>query len=375
VREVSVEVAGSARLELVDGVIPLDPQKAMFEAMLSGWARQQTARFLKQDATIGPRLALVRRLVEFSGLYPWQWTPAEAEAFIAQLRSGSKPIRFSTARGYEIALRMFCEYAIDPRYGWQAECLHRFGECVTQVFHEGNSLLHLADYEGDPRRRPLTYHEVQMLFDAADGQVEQIRRRKRKGALTAMRDAAMLKTVYAYGLRRRECCCLDLADLRRNPKAAQFGRFGALFVRFGKSSRGGEPKRRTVLTVPEMDWVVPVLGQWVDEIRPLLTPGQHPALWVTERCSRVSRHGLDRAFETARQAAGLPQELDLHCLRHSYVTHLVEFGYPERFVQEQVGHAYGSTTAVYTGVSDEYRTRLVQKALRQQLGELWEAAN
>ncbi len=372
---VSAEVAGSARLELVDGVIPLDPQRAVFEAMLSGWARQQSARFLKQDATIGPRLALVRRLAEFSGLYPWQWTPAEAEAFIAHLRSGAKPVRFSTARGYEIALRMFCEYVADPRYGWPAECLHRFGECVTQVFHEGNSLLHLADYEGDPRRRPLTYDEVQALFDAADGQVEQIRQRKRKGAVTAMRDAAMLKTVYAYGLRRRECCCLDLADLRRNPKAAQFGRFGALFVRFGKSSRGGEPKRRTVLTVPEMDWVVPVLEQWVDEIRPLLVPGQHPALWVTERRGRVSRHGLDRAFETARQAAGLPPELDLHCLRHSYVTHLVEFGYPERFVQEQVGHAYGSTTAIYTGVSDEYRTRLVQKALRQQLGELWETAN
>jgi site-specific recombinase XerD len=372
---VSAEIAGSARLELVDGVIPLDPHKTVFEAMLSGWARQQSARFLKQDATIGPRLALVRRLVKFSGLYPWQWTPAEAEAFIAHLRSGSKPIRFSTARGYEIALRMFCEYATDPRYAWSAECLHRFGECVTQVFHEGNSLLHVADYEGDPRRRPLTYDEVQALFDAADGRVEQIRRRKRKGALAAMRDAAILKAVYAYGLRRQECCCLDLADLRRNPKAAQYGRFGALFVRFGKSSRGGEPKRRTVLTVPEMDWVVPVLEQWIDEIRALLTPGQHPALWVTERRSRVSGHGLDRAFETARQAAGLPEELDLHCLRHSYVTHLVEFGYPERFVQEQVGHAYGSTTAIYTGVSDEYRTRLVQKALRQQLGELWETAN
>jgi hypothetical protein len=84
---------------------------------------------------------------------------------------------------------MFCDYAADPRYGWPVECLRRFGECVTQVFHEGNSLLHLADYEGDPRRRPLTYDEVQALFDAADGQVEQIRRRKRKGALTAMRDA------------------------------------------------------------------------------------------------------------------------------------------------------------------------------------------
>jgi integrase/recombinase XerD len=69
-------------------------------------------------------------------------------------------------------------------------------------------------------------------------------------------------------------------------------------------------------------------------------------VWVTERCGRVSVRGLDRAFDEAREAAGLPSELDLHALRHSYVTHLVEFDYPERFVQDQVGHAYASTTAI-----------------------------
>ena len=31
------------------------------------------------------------------------------------------------------------------------------------------------------------------------------------------------------------------------------------------------------------------------------------------------------------------------------MTHLVEFDYPERFVQDQVGHVYASTTAIYTG--------------------------
>ncbi|MGW4380968.1 tyrosine-type recombinase/integrase [Kitasatospora sp. NPDC004531] len=81
---------------------------------------------------------------------------------------------------------------------------------------------------------------------------------------------------------------------------------------------------------------------------------------------------LDEAFETARRLAGLPDELDLHCLRHSYVTHLVEFDYPERFVQEQVGHEYASTTAIYTGVSDDYRTRLVQRALKARHAGLWE---
>ena len=49
---------------------------------------------------------------------------------------------------------------------------------------------------------------------------------------------------------------------------------------------------------------------------------------MTERCGRMSRRAINEAFEEARGAAGLDPVLDLHCLRHSYVTHLIEFGYP-----------------------------------------------
>ncbi|MER5793262.1 tyrosine-type recombinase/integrase [Streptomyces sp. NPDC001980] len=374
-REVEVsnsdDLAGSARLELVEGVTLLDPESALFEAMLSGWARQQRARFLQESQTIAPRIALVRRFAAFSGQYPWDWQPSEAEAFISHLRStADRPVAVSTARGYEVVLRLFCEFVTDPRYSWSRECLSRFGRAPQQIFHEWNSIAHVSEYEGDPRRRPLTYDEVQLLFDAADGRVENIRCRRRKGALAAMRDAALLKTIYAYGLRRQEACGLDLVDLRHNPKAVAFGRFGAVFIRYGKASRGGPPKRRTVLTVPEMDWIVPALEQWVDEVRPLFAPGRHPALWMTERRGRLSRHCANEAFAYARAASGLPAELDLHCLRHSYITHLVEFGYPERFVQDQVGHQHASTTALYTGVSDEFRTRLLMRAMEAHGDEL-----
>lgn len=72
-----------------------------------------------------------------------------------------------------------------------------------------------------------------------------------------------------YGLRRREAWGLDLADLRHNPQARQFGQYGAVFVRWGKSSNGSPPKRRAI----------------------------------------------NEAFEEAHDAAGLDAVLDLHCLR------------------------------------------------------------
>jgi integrase/recombinase XerD len=50
---------------------------------------------------------------------------------------------------------------------------------------------------------------------------------------------------------------------------------------------------------------------------------------------------------------------------------LIEFDYPEKFVQDQCGHAAASTTAIYSGVSDEYRNRLLTRALRDQHPDLW----
>jgi site-specific recombinase XerD len=50
------------------------------------------------------------------------------------------------------------------------------------------------------------------------------------------------------------------------------------------------------------------------------------------------------------------------------VTHLIEFGYPERFVQDQVGHSYASTTALYTSVSNDFKNQALKAALRRVYG-------
>jgi site-specific recombinase XerD len=59
--------------------------------------------------------------------------------------------------------------------------------------------------------------------------------------------------------------------------------------------------------------------------------------------------------------------LTLHALRHSYVTHLIEAGYDPLFVQQQVGHSYSSTTALYTSVSADYKQKVVQRMIANRL--------
>lgn len=360
------DLAGSASTLLAPGVRHLAPEEHAFEKMLMGWAIQQQSRFLK-ESTISIRRDIVRRFARFTNQYPWEWTAAEVEEFVVSQRTvKGAPVASSTARGYQNALRCFMDYVTDPRYEFPAYCHETFGQVPVQILHEWNSVKHVTNYEGDPRRRALTYDEVQTLFDAADSLIGDIRDRGRKGSRAAHRDAILLKTIYAFGLRRREAWGLDIADLRHNPAIPAYARVGGVFVRFAKSSKGSPPRRRTVKLVPEMDWLVPLMDEWIDVLRPDLGAPDHPGLWTTERRGRLALRGINDAFVTARDAAGLPEELDLHCLRHSYITHLAEFGYPERFIQEQVGHSVAASTAVYTHVSDDYSNQILLGSLERQ---------
>lgn len=147
----------------------------MFEAMLAGWAAQQLSRRLA-ETTIKRREWAVRRFAAFTNEYPWRWGPGDLEDFTAELRSGDQPRAASTIRGYHVELGLFLGFVCDQRYGWVGECEERFGTHPVQICTEWNTTRHVTDYEGDPRRRPLTATELQDLFDHADAQVARIGR-------------------------------------------------------------------------------------------------------------------------------------------------------------------------------------------------------
>jgi integrase/recombinase XerC len=69
-----------------------------------------------------------------------------------------------------------------------------------------------------------------------------------------------------------------------------------------------------------------------------------------------------------RDALGLPKALVPHSIRHSYVSHLTEDGVDRRFIQVNVGHETGSSTAIYTHVSDDFMNTALRKALAPALG-------
>jgi integrase/recombinase XerC len=153
--------------------------------------------------------------------------------------------------------------------------------------------------------------------------------------LQAWRDQALFKVKLAWGLRRTELSMLDVCDFRDVAALPEFGAFGQLHVRYRKAKRGGGPQRRSVLTV--FDWAVEVVEQYLAEIRPAFGCPEHPAMFLTERGTRIAPTYINERFAEIRAEAGLPEQLTPHCLRHSYVTHLAEAGWAQRFIQDQVG--------------------------------------
>jgi len=355
----AVELAGSALTVLAGGVSFLQPEDAVLDAMVQGWSAQQRSRLLAAT-TVENRAWTVRRFVAFTNDYPWSWRPADAEEWTSSLVA--EGLAHSTIRGYQMSVALFLAYVCDARYGWGPVCEQRFGTHPAQVFHEWNTVVHHGDSEARPDRRPLSRDELQALFDHADDQVARLAGGGRKGWLAAYRDAVLFKTIYAWGLRRREAAMLDVTDWGTNAKAPQFGRFGVLNVRYGKASRGSPPRQRTVLTV--MGWAAEAVAEWVSEIRPAYEPGAARMLWPTERASRVASSAINARFAAYRDAVGLDAALSPHCLRHSFITHQLEDGIDQLFVQQQVGHRWGSSTAGYTSVGSNYLQAALARALR-----------
>jgi integrase/recombinase XerD len=155
----------------------------------------------------------------------------------------------------------------------------------------------------------------------------------------ALRDRAMLELAYAAGLRVSELVGLtrDAVDLR-----------GHALTVTGK----GDKQR----LVPFGRAAARALATWLERGRPQLVRSgvRHEHVFVNARGGPLSRMGWWKILRAHARGAGVAARVHPHALRHSFATHLLEGGADLRVVQELLGHARISTTAIYTHLDRGY---------------------
>jgi len=215
---------------------------------------------------------------------------------------------------------------------------HRF--CLE----EGLLAVDPSDQVGAPRvpqgiPKALSESEVESLLDAVIGDTA-----------AALRDKAIVESLYATGVRISELVGLDRRDLDLED---------ALVRVLGK---GGKER-----IVPVGHSARDALTTYLARGRPDLArsrgrSGHHAeAVFLNARGGRLSRQSCWKIVRMAGDRAGLGGRLSPHVLRHSCATHMLDRGADIRVVQELLGHASLSTTQIYTKVSPE-RLRAVYEA-------------
>jgi integrase/recombinase XerD len=151
----------------------------------------------------------------------------------------------------------------------------------------------------------------------------------------ALRDRALLETMYACGLRASEAIGLELAELDLET--------GILRAR-GKGS-----KERIV---PIGSKAISTLRSYLERGRPRLVGlRDEPRVFVNQRGAGLSRQGLYKIVQRHAKSAGLEDRMSPHTLRHTFATHLLAGGCDLRSLQEMLGHADIGTTQIYTHLS------------------------
>lgn len=155
-----------------------------------------------------------------------------------------------------------------------------------------------------------------------------------------LRDAAMIATLYATGLRVSELVKLRVDD-----------------VDLGAGCLRATGKGRKQRLVPIGDVASELVRRYLDEARPTFLRAQTPALFLTRLGRGMTRQAFWKLLSAIARAAGITTALYPHLLRHSFATHLLARGADLRAVQAMLGHADVATTEIYTHVT---RARLVE---------------
>jgi integrase/recombinase XerD len=199
---------------------------------------------------------------------------------------------------------------------------------INAVLYYYRSVLKLPQYKTEIQR-PQKEHKLPKVLSKED--VEKI-----INHCYNLKHKTMLVMLYSAGLRAGEIIDLKIKDIDSKRKI--------IFIRKGKGF-----KDRTVMLSNKL---TELLRKYYVEYKPTtyLFEGQYG--------DQYSQSSMRMILKSSAKRAGLKESPNLHWLRHSFATHLLEAGTDLRYIQQLLGHASSKTTEIYTYVSTKYISQI-----------------
>lgn len=162
-----------------------------------------------------------------------------------------------------------------------------------------------------------------------------------------IRDLALMELIYSSGLRLAEVLSLnvdtiDFAD-------------GSMVV----TGKGSKTRH-----LPIGSAALEAVRRWLGVREQYLKTGgePQPALFVSQRGTRLTARSAQDRLARAARTQGLDGHLHPHMLRHSFATHMLESSGDLRAVQELLGHANLGTTQIYTHLDFQHLAQVYDEA-------------
>lgn len=172
--------------------------------------------------------------------------------------------------------------------------------------------------------------------------IERILDTSKRDDIKALRNSAILETLFSTGLRVSELCSLgrDLVAIKRGEFSVRGkgGRIRVVFI----SDRAREALNAYLKARSDVDEALFVeIGRNYEKTKRRVEN------------MRITPRTVQRVVGNAAVSAGISRRVTPHMLRHAFATDLLRNGADLRSVQALLGHASVSTTQVYTHITDK----------------------
>lgn len=179
----------------------------------------------------------------------------------------------------------------------------------------------------------LTSSEISLLLEMPQGD-----------DFKAVRDRAMLETLYASGLKVSELLSLNVSNvnLRRS------------MINCNISSKAR--------IVPIGKACVKALQDYLKNVRSSVASSDEPSLFLNCNGTRMTRQGFWKIIKYYKDKAGIEKDITPHTLRHSFAAHLLENGADIDIIGEMMGLSDPASTAVYKKIIENKMFDIYKKA-------------